>query len=68
MNEWEWQLLEDKNLLDCVSVGGVELRVGDRVRLKPRTGGDVMDIALVGQIATVEALEQDYEGKQRGAG
>jgi hydrogenase maturation protease len=64
MNEWEWQLLEDKNLLDCVSVGGVELRVGDRVRLKPRTGGDVMDIALVGQIATVEALEQDYEGKQ----
>jgi hydrogenase maturation protease len=33
------------------------------VRLRPRPGGDVMDIALTGQIATVEALEQDYEGK-----
>lgn len=64
MNEWEWQLLEDKHLLDCVTVGGVTIKAGARVRLKPRTGGDVMDIALAGQIATVEALEQDYEGKQ----
>jgi hydrogenase maturation protease len=64
MNEWEWQLLEDKSLLDCVTVEGVAVRPGVRVRLKPRKGGDVMDIALAGQIATVEALEQDYEGKQ----
>jgi hydrogenase maturation protease len=64
MNEWEWQLLEDKSLLNCVTVEGVEVRPGDRVRLRPRKGGDVMDIALAGQIATVEALEQDYEGKQ----
>jgi hydrogenase maturation protease len=34
------------------------------VRLCPRKGGDVLDIALAGQAATVEALEQDYEGKQ----
>ena len=39
------------------------MRVGDRVRLRPRQGGDVFDIALAGQIATIEALEQDYEGK-----
>lgn len=64
MNEWEWQLLEDKNLLDHVEANGVEIRAGDRVRLKPRKGGDVMDLALAGQIATVEAIEQDYEGKQ----
>jgi len=64
VNEWEWQLLEDKNLLDHVQVGGVEVRAGDRVRLKPRSGGDIMDIALAGQAATVEAIEQDYEGKQ----
>lgn len=63
MNEWEWQLLEDKSLLDHVVIAGAEVRVGDRVRLRPRPGGDIFDIALAGQIATVEALEQDYEGK-----
>jgi hydrogenase maturation protease len=64
LNEWEWQLLEDKNVLDHVEVDGVEIRAGDRVRLKPRKGGDIMDLALAGQIATIEAIEQDYEGKQ----
>ncbi|HEV7475718.1 MAG TPA: hypothetical protein VGN90_16810 [Pyrinomonadaceae bacterium] len=63
MNEWEWQLLEDKTLLDGVVVGGVELKQGDRVRLKPRAGGDVFDLALAGKTAVVEAIEQDYEGQ-----
>ena len=64
MNESEWQLLEDKNVLEHVVVAGTEVRAGDRVRLRPRKGGDVLDIALAGQAATVEALEQDYEGNQ----
>ena len=64
MNEWEWQLLEDKTILDHLEISGVEVRTGSRVRLRPRPGGDVMDIALAGQIATVESIEQDYEGKQ----
>ena len=64
MNEWEWSLLEDKTLLDHVEVGGVEVRTGDRVRLHPRSGGDILDIALRGQIATVESMEQDYEGQR----
>jgi len=64
MNEWEWQLLEDKNLLDHVTIAGTDIKPGDRVRLKPRKGGDIMDLALGGQIAVIEALEQDYEGKQ----
>jgi hydrogenase maturation protease len=64
MNEWEWQLLEEKTPLDHLEIAGVEVRMGSRVRLRPRPGGDVMDIALTGQIATVECVEQDYEGKQ----
>ena len=63
MNEWEWQVLEDKTHLEHITIAGVEARVGDRVRLRPRQGGDVLDIALAGQIAIVESLEQDYEGK-----
>jgi len=63
MNEWEWQLLEDKTPVDQLEIAGVPVTAGDHVRLHPRKGGDVLDIALAGQTATVEALEQDYEGK-----
>lgn len=63
MNEWEWQLLEDKRPVEYLEIAGAQVRAGDRVRLRPRKGGDVMDLVLAGQIATIEAIEQDYEGK-----
>jgi hydrogenase maturation protease len=63
MNEWEWQLLEEKTVVDHLQVAGIDVKAGSRVRLRPREGGDVMDIALAGQIATIECIEQDYEGK-----
>jgi hydrogenase maturation protease len=64
MNEWEWQLLEETTPVDHLEISGVEVKTGSRVRLRPRPGGDVMDIALAGQTATIECIEQDYEGKQ----
>lgn len=63
MKEWEWQLLENKSVVDHIEIAGEELRTGDRVRLFPRKGGDILDMALRGQIATIESIEQDYEGK-----
>ena len=33
------------------------------VRLRPRPGGDVFDLALAGKTAIIESIEQDYEGK-----
>lgn len=63
MNEWEWQLLEDKTPVDRLTIGDGEVKVGDRVRLRPGKRGDVLDIALAGQAALVESIEQDYEGK-----
>jgi hydrogenase maturation protease len=63
VNEWEWQLLEAKKPVDDLRIGGIEVRQGSRVRLCPRPGGDIMDIALTGKTAVVEAIEQDYEGK-----
>jgi hydrogenase maturation protease len=63
MNEWEWQLLEDKTVVDHIEISGREVKTGDRVRLRPRKGGDILDLALQGQIATIESIEQDYEGK-----
>ena len=63
MNEWEWQILEDKPPLDSIELQGVALRRGDHVRLRPRGGGDVFDLALAGRVAIIESFQQDYEGK-----
>jgi hydrogenase maturation protease len=63
MNEWEWQLLEEKNPVESLEILGVQIQCGDRVRLNPNAGGDIFDLALKGKIAAVESIEQDYEGK-----
>ncbi len=63
MNEWEWQVLEDRTPVEHLMIGDTRVRVGDRVRLRPRNGGDVLDIALAGQVALIESIEQDYESK-----
>jgi hypothetical protein len=39
------------------------LDAGSRVRLRPRRGGDIFDLALAGKTATVVKVEQDYEGR-----
>jgi hypothetical protein len=46
-----------------VTVGGVEVRSGSRVRLWPRAGRDIFDIALSGKAAVVEKIEQDFEDR-----
>lgn len=63
MNEWEWNLLEDGVQLDRISTASGELVVGGQVRLRPRAGGDIIDLALAGKVATIEAIEQDYDSK-----
>ncbi len=63
MNEWEWEVLEDKIPLDHLDISGIKVRTGDRVRLFPHKGGDILDLALQGQIATIESMEQDYDGR-----
>jgi hypothetical protein len=63
MNELDFQLLEDKTQLDSICVVGVDLKSGDRVRLWPKAGGDIFDLALKGKVAVIEAIEQDYESR-----
>lgn len=38
-----------------------ELRVGDAVRLRPRPGADIFDLALSGRAARVESLVRDFD-------
>jgi hypothetical protein len=49
--------------LESISVGGIRLRKGDRVRIRPKGRGDVMDLVLAGKVATIEAVEQDAENR-----
>ena len=61
MNEWSWG--DDRKKLECLHIGAVEVRAGGRVRLHPRGRADILDIALAGKSAVVEAIEQDFEGR-----
>jgi hypothetical protein len=58
-----WDPEADRRRLECIHVGPAEIRRGDRVRLRPRGRADILDLALAGKTATVEAIEEDYDGR-----
>jgi len=47
--------------IESATVQGVDLKKGDRVRIRPKKRADVIDLALNGKIAVIEAVEQDVE-------
>jgi deoxycytidine triphosphate deaminase len=58
----EWNPFEEtKAAPESVRVFGVDLRVGNRVRIWPQKTADIMDMALKGKVAVIEAIEQDFE-------
>jgi hydrogenase maturation protease len=57
-----WEELGSRGA-ETASVDGRVIRKGSRVRLSPRTHGDVFDLALAGRNAVVEAIEEDAEGR-----
>ena len=57
----DWNPFEEKAAVRSVRVAGVELQRGDRVRLRPQKTADILDLALTGQMAVIEAIEQDYD-------
>jgi hypothetical protein len=61
MNEWE--SLTENTRLELIRVGTAVFRPGDRVRLRPARAADAFDLLLAGRIATIEAIEQDYENR-----
>jgi hypothetical protein len=63
MNMNDWDPLSDDVKPGSVRVGDVDVRPGDRVRLWPQGSADIMDLAMEGKTATIEALEQDFEGR-----
>lgn len=49
--------------LQGVALGDIYLQPGDRVRIRPKSRADIMDIALAGKTAVIEAVEQDAEAR-----
>jgi hydrogenase maturation protease len=49
--------------LAALGLGERSLAVGDRVRLHPKSGGDVMDMALQGKTAVIEGIDRDFEDR-----
>ncbi len=47
--------------MEVVEVNGVQLRAGDRVKIRPKSRADIMDIALEGKTAMIETIEEDAE-------
>jgi hypothetical protein len=56
-----WDPLAERLAPESVRVFGVELRKGSRVRLWPQKSADIIDMALKGQVAIIEAIEQDFD-------
>ena len=47
--------------IERITVCGAPVKVGDRVRLWPQKSADIIDLALRGKLALVEALERDFD-------
>jgi hypothetical protein len=59
----DWNPEADRRRLECLHLGAAELRPGDRVLLRPRARADIFDLALAGKTATIDSIEQDFEGR-----
>lgn len=51
----------DETSIESVRLGDAVVRVGGRVKLHPRRAADILDMALDGKVAIVEAIERDFE-------
>jgi len=58
-----WDPFQERRELVRTLSAGIELKPGDRVRLRPRGGADIFDLALAGKTATIAAIEQDLENR-----
>jgi hypothetical protein len=61
MDNWDPSL--EPARLQTIRVVGVDYSVGDRVRIWPLDNADIFDMALKGKMATIAAIEQDFEDR-----
>ena len=57
----EWNQEPDAIGEQTLTIFGHVVKPGDRVRVWPQKSADIMDIALKGKLAVVEAIERDFD-------
>lgn len=57
-----WNPFAEAPAPESIQVSGAELRKGDRVKIWPKKNADILDMAVEGKVAIIEAIEQDLEG------
>jgi hypothetical protein len=60
MTDW-WNDDSQQRALESVTIFGVPVKCGDRVRVWPGKNADILDTVLKGQVAIVEAIERDFD-------
>lgn len=60
-NRVDWSEPFSGSSIESVTVFGVVVNPGDRVRLWPQKSADILDMALKGKIAIVESIEVDFD-------
>jgi hypothetical protein len=59
----EEQIFGTSQRIEGINIGDVFLKPGDRVRIRPKSRADIMDMALDGKVGIIEALEEDAEAR-----
>lgn len=57
----EWKEEPETTVEPRITIRGHVLKRGDRVRLWPQKAADILDMALKGKDAIVEAIETDFD-------
>lgn len=57
----QWDPWGQTKPIESVAFDEGELKLGDRVLLRPHPGADIMDLALRDKVAVVEAIEMDFD-------
>jgi len=57
----DWNQEPENGTVESITVFGIAVKPGDRVRLWPQKSADIMDMALKGKVAVVEAIERDFD-------
>jgi hydrogenase maturation protease len=62
VREEDWILIGADRPVEPLRIAGRLIETGSRVRLRPRTQGDVFDMAIAGRSGSVESVDQDLDG------
>jgi hypothetical protein len=59
----DWNPEADPTPVEDIVICGMRVRRGDSVRIWPQKNADIMDIALKGKTAVIEAIERDFDDR-----